>query len=468
VRLVVVVLPEADVAARGLDPVSLVDAVWAHALPADGLEHATAEPVTDAIAIVGYLIATSDAAAARRFRELIARAMATPPDSPAPSPPAVSRKDTMLIDKMPTPYLLLDVSVATSDYGRLSRAFHDARIFYAVKANPEPRLIRALVRLGASFDVASPAEIDLCLGEGADPATLSYGNTIKKAVDIAFAFDRGVRMYAFDSIGELEKLSKNAAGSAVYCRVIASSDGARWPLSRKFGCTVPMAADLLIEADQLGLVPVGVSFHVGSQQLDPGRWDASIAAAAGVFRTVADRGIALTMLNAGGGFPVRYRDPVAPIEDFADAIHVSIDRHFPDGGPQLAIEPGRYIAAGAGVLRTSVVLIANKSPQDEARWVYLDVGRFGGLAETEGEAIAYRITTPHDALPGGSGPVMIAGPTCDSVDVLYERTPYSLPYALRPGDLVDIHMTGAYTTTYSAVGFNGFPPLATMCIGDQP
>lgn len=364
-----------------------------------------------------------------------------------------------------TPYLILDTAVAARQYQRLAHAFRDTQIFYAVKANPEPRLIRRLAALGSSFDVASPAEIDLCLSEGADPWQLSYGNTIKKAKDISYAYQRGVRLFVFDSEAELDKLAANAPGSDVFCRLLASSAGAQWPLSRKFGCSPEMAVALLTKARDFGLNPVGVSFHVGSQQLDPRRWDASIADAAGVFERVQANGIRLDLLNCGGGFPARYTESVGDIETFAGAIHTSVRRHFAQGGPRLAIEPGRFIAAEAGVLRAEVVLVSRKSFTDDVRWVYLDVGRFGGLAETEGEAIRYRIATPHDGQP--TGPVRLAGPTCDSVDILYQDTPYHLPLALQPGDHVEFLGTGAYTTTYSSVGFNGFPPLATFCIGDD-
>ncbi|GAA1417498.1 type III PLP-dependent enzyme [Catellatospora coxensis] len=374
-------------------------------------------------------------------------------------------QDFLDSDQRETPYLVIDLKVAAQQFRRLTDAFRETTVFYAVKANPQPKLIRRLAQLGSSFDVASPAEIDLCLSEGADPSRLSYGNTIKKAADIRYAYDRGVRMFVFDSEAELRKLAENAPGSAVFCRLLAGSAGAQWPLSRKFGCSPDMAVSLLVQARELGLRPIGVSFHVGSQQLDPTRWDPSIAQAAQVFREVAGHGIHLTLLNCGGGFPTGYQVPVEPIEAYAEAINSAVERHFGPYRPTLAIEPGRFIAADTGVLRAQVVLVSQKSYDDDHRWVYLDIGRFGGLAETEGEAIQYRLVTSRDGEP--TGPVVLAGPTCDSVDILYEKAPYRLPLDLEPGDYVDILGTGAYTTTYSSVGFNGFAPLATFCIGDS-
>jgi ornithine decarboxylase len=367
-----------------------------------------------------------------------------------------------------TPYLVIDVRVAADRYRDLAESFGPTTIYYAVKANPEPSVIRTLVEQGSSFDVASPAEIDLALEAGAPVERLSYGNTIKKSADIAYAYARGVRMFAFDSEAELRKLAEHAPGSAVYCRLLVETEGAQWPLGKKFGCSAEMAVELLTMAPELGLDPLGVSFHVGSQMLDPAQWGPSIRRSAEIFRRCRAQGVELRLLNAGGGFPVGYADPVAPIESYAKAIHGYVEEHFagsPAGLPATAIEPGRFIAAESGVLRAQVVLVSRKSHDDEKRWVYLDVGRFGGLAETEGEAIRYRITTPHGDAP--AGPVILAGPTCDSVDILYQQTPYHLPLDLEPGDFVEILGTGAYTATYSSTRFNGFPPLTTICIGDN-
>jgi ornithine decarboxylase len=363
----------------------------------------------------------------------------------------------------PTPCLVIDVAVAAAQHRRIAGAFPDGHVYYAVKANPEPSLVRRLAAAGCRFDVASPSEIDLCLDAGADPSALSYGNTIKKAQDIAYAYRRGVRLFAFDSWAELDKLAIHAPDASVLCRVLASSRGARWPLSRKFGCAPEMAVDLLRRAARLGLDPAGIAFHVGSQQLTPARWEPSIAIAAGVFARLRAEGIHLRILDAGGGFPVDYLARAAPIEDYAAAIDEAVDKHFGVSRPEIMIEPGRYIAAPAGVLHTEVVLISQKSYGIEPRWVYLDVGRFGGLAETEGEAIQYRFTTPHDG-NARVGPVILAGPTCDSVDILYERTRYDLPMDLQVGDVVQVEGAGAYTATYASVGFNGFPPLRTVCV----
>lgn len=363
-----------------------------------------------------------------------------------------------------TPVLVLDLDVVATRYDKLLSALPDAEIFYAVKANPAPEILKLLAARGARFDVASVGEIDMCLAAGADPVSISYGNPIKKRADIAYAARHGVRLFAFDSEVELDKLAEAAPGAEVFCRILTSNEGADWPLSRKFGCDLDMAVDLLAMAQKLQLNPVGVSFHVGSQQRNPSQWDAPLAQVAWMFDELAEKGIELSLINLGGGFPAIYRSSVPPISVYGDAIRKSIQRHFTSRGrtPRLIAEPGRYLVADAGVIATEVVLVARKAYTDDKRWVFLDIGRYGGLAETEGEAITYMIDTPHDG--GPTGPVVLAGPTCDSVDVIYEHAEYHLPLALAEGDLLYLLSAGAYTSTYASVAFNGFPPLRVVCL----
>jgi ornithine decarboxylase len=368
-----------------------------------------------------------------------------------------------LADHAPeTPCLVVDLNAIAEAYEALRRKLPLARVFYAVKANPAAEIIAMLARKGAGFDVASRGEIELCLGRGVGPQRLSFGNTIKKEKDIAFAYQKGLRLFAFDSAHELDKLVRAAPGAAVFCRILVSCDGAEWPLSRKFGCAPEMAAELLRQARDRGLEPYGVSFHVGSQQTDPGQWDHAVGAAARMFSLLATKDIYLRMVNIGGGFPAHYRGAVPEAEHYARAVMVAMTRHFGNDLPEIIVEPGRSLVGDAGVIQSEVVLISEKGSGDGKRWVYLDVGRFNGLAETMGESIKYRILTPGRG--GASGPVVLAGPTCDSADILYERTEYRLPLGLAEGDKVEILSAGAYTASYASVGFNGFAPLRTYCI----
>lgn len=364
-----------------------------------------------------------------------------------------------LADHQPaTPCLVLDLDRVAANFARLRTALPDAQIYYAVKANPAPQILGMLNDLGSRFDAASIEEIMMCLAQGARPGAISFGNTVKKASAIAAAFAQGIDMFAFDSAEELAKIARHAPGCKVYCRIAVGNDGADWPLSRKFGTTVARARDLLIEAHGLGLVAYGLSFHVGSQQTNVAAYQAAIARAAMVFTDLRAQGLDLKMLNLGGGFPVRYRDDVPEIEDFAEAITSAMNAHFGNQMPDMILEPGRFIVGDAGIVASEVVLVCQRDPEDERRWVYLDIGRYGGLAETEGEAIRYDIRTAHRG--GPSGPVIIAGPSCDGVDVMYEHAPYAMPMALEAGDIVTIEATGAYVTTYASQAFNGFAPLS--------
>ncbi|MEQ9345865.1 MAG: type III PLP-dependent enzyme [Thalassospira sp.] len=360
------------------------------------------------------------------------------------------------------PCLVVDLDVVQRNYETFTRALPDSRIFYAVKANPAPEVLSLLADLGSNFDTASVAEIEMAMAAGATSERISFGNTIKKERDIARAYALGVRLFAVDCVEEVEKIARAAPASRVFCRILTDGEGAEWPLSRKFGCAPSMALEVLEHAHHMGLDAYGVSFHVGSQQCNLDAWDTALGEASMIFRTLADKGINLRMVNMGGGFPTRYLRDVPKTEAYGSAIVDALHTHFGNHMPETIIEPGRGMVGDAGVIKAEVVLISRKHADDPVRWVYLDIGKFGGLAETMDEAIRYPITTVHDG--GDVAPCVLAGPTCDSADVLYEKKPYDLPLALTIGDEVLIEATGAYTTTYASVAFNGFSPLASYII----
>jgi ornithine decarboxylase len=360
------------------------------------------------------------------------------------------------------PCLVVDLEEVRQNYLAFERALPDSRIFYAVKANPAPEILAGLAALGSCFDCASIPEIEAALAAGATPERISYGNTIKKERDVAAAFALGVRLFAVDCIAEVEKIARAAPGARVFCRILCDGAGADWPLSRKFGCTPGHAPEVLEAAHRAGLVAAGISFHVGSQQRNTEAWDAAVATASEIFQIMAQRGIRLTLVNLGGGFPARYRGDEPEAERYGLSIRESILRHFGNRVPETIIEPGRGMVGSAGILKAEVVLISRKDPAEDTRWVYLDIGKFGGLAETMEEAIRYPIRSDRDG--SEAGPCVLAGPTCDSADVLYEKTPYMLPLSLEIGDELLIEGTGAYTTTYASVGFNGFAPLKSIVI----
>lgn len=376
--------------------------------------------------------------------------------------PVFSRLETMArVAAFDRPTLILDVEKVAENYRALAEGLGRAHIHYAVKANPHAAVIARLVAEGCHFDAASKGEIQLCLSEGARPEHISFGNTVKKAGDIAFAYQAGVRLFAADATEELEKIAENAPGAQVYIRLIVETSTADWPLSRKFGCDREMALELLDYARSLGLKPVGFSFHVGSQTRKSAMWGPTLDEMAKIWDAAREAGHELTLLNIGGGFPAFYGETIEPLTEYAASVMAQVEARF-EGAERVMAEPGRGMVGDAGVIAAEVLLVSQKSSRDLHRWVYLDIGKFSGLAETIDEAIRYQFVTPRDG--DATGPCVLAGPSCDSADVLYEKRPVMLPLTLKAGDRVIIRNTGAYTSSYSSVGFNGFPPLDVVVI----
>ena len=359
------------------------------------------------------------------------------------------------------PTLVIDVDRVEEQYHAVKAGLGHARIHYAVKANPQREIIERLVDLGSGFDAASRAEIELCLSLGARPENISFGNTVKKVRDIEFAFHAGVTLFAADAEEELEKIAEFAPGSDVYIRLIVDASEADWPLSRKFGCARDKAVSLMDMAVELGLKPVGFSFHVGSQTKRAEMWTATLDQVAAMWKAAHEAGHELTLLNIGGGFPAYYGEEIQRPTAYAARVMELIEERFGHVAHVMA-EPGRGLVAEAGAIAAEVLLVSKKSDSDLHRWVYLDIGKFSGLAETMDEAIRYQFLTDRDH--EATGPCILAGPSCDSADVLYEKRPVELPMGLRSGDRFIIRNCGAYTSTYASIGFNGFPPLDVVVI----
>ena len=360
------------------------------------------------------------------------------------------------------PRLVVDLDVVRENYLGFASALPDTRVFYAVKANPAPEILDLLAGLGSCFDTASVTEIEQALAAGATPDRISFGNTIKKEKDIARAYALGIRLFAVDCEAEVEKIARAAPGGESVLPHLVRRRGRGMAAVAQVRLCAGHGGRVLEHAHRLGLVAHGLSFHVGSQQPNPRMWDRALKVSAAIFRDLAERGVQLAMINLGGGFPTRYLKDVPTIKTYGQTIFRALRRHFGNRIPETIIEPGRGMVGNAGIIEAEVVLISKKSDEDKQRWVYLDIGKFNGLAETMDEMIRYPIRTPYDDDP--LGPCVVAGPSCDSVDVLYEKEPYLLPISLEIGAKVLIEGTGAYTTTYSSVGFNGFPPLKSYVI----
>jgi len=366
-------------------------------------------------------------------------------------------------DTLETPFLVVDTATVERQYDELAEAFPYASVYYAVKANPASEILGLLRDRGSNFDIASVYELDRVMDLGVGPERISYGNTIKKSRDIRYFHSKGVRMFATDSEADLRNIAKAAPGSRIYVRILTEgTQTADWPLSRKFGCQSDMAMDLLVLARDLGLEAYGVSFHVGSQQRDIGTWDAAIGKVKVIFERLRDEdGIELKMINMGGGFPANYVTRTNDLATYASEITRYLQEDFGDELPLIVLEPGRSLVSNAGVLVSEVVLISRKSRTGLNRWVYTDVGKFSGLIETMGEAIKFPVYTEKK---GELEDVVLAGPTCDSADIMYEDYKYPLPLNLSIEDRLYWFSTGAYTTSYSAIEFNGFPPLKAYYI----
>ncbi len=361
------------------------------------------------------------------------------------------------LDFVETPFLVIDPKKVVKNYRRLCQAFDgNVMIYYAVKANSHVEFLKQLNREGSSFDVASLGEIMKLIKLGVSPDRMSFGNTIKKARDVDVAYTMGVELFAVDSEMEIDKVARYAPGSKVFVRIHTSGLESDWPLSGKFGTTVDHAVELVDWARFRGLKPVGVSFHVGSQNYNPKNWEIAIKDAAVVFNEAAKRyHIILDFLNTGGGWPVKHVKPIPNVEDIASVIMDSVKRYI-GNSVLIATEPGRYMVGDAGTLVSSVVLRSKRLGKD---WVYIDTGVFHGLMETI-EDFRYEIEVfGKEDIPRKK--FTLAGPTCDSVDVIYDEV--DLPKNIAEGDKVIFINAGAYTIEYAS-HFNGIEPPAVYTL----
>ena len=273
------------------------------------------------------------------------------------------------------PTLVIDRQVVAQQYRALKAGLGRADIHYAVKANPAYGVIETLIAEGSHFDAASRGEIELCLSMGAEAHTISFGNTIKRPADIAWAFAAGITLFAADSEAELEKIAANAPGAEVYIRLLVGATGADWPLSRKFGCAPEKALALLDMAQSLGLQPVGLSFHVGSQPRRAEMWRDTLDQVAAVWAQAQGAGHALSLINIGGGFPAFYGEAIEGPTDYAAQVMAMVEPRFP-GASRIMAEPGRGMVAEAGMIAAEVLLVSKKPDDELCRWVYLYIGRF--------------------------------------------------------------------------------------------
>jgi ornithine decarboxylase len=347
--------------------------------------------------------------------------------------------------KYSRPFLIVDTAIVRGKVQRFRAAMPRVRPHYAVKANPDRRVLKVLAQEGVGFEIASTAELDLLLALGVPAAEVFYSNPMKSRDAVAYAAAKGVEWFVVDSLDELRRVHETKADAKLYLRIATPNIGSDWPLSGKFGAGAADARDIVALAAKIGADLAGVTFHVGSQCRNPENWRVALEKARNLFDQMLKAGLKPRLLNIGGGYPVRHVRPIPSIEVIGAVVNEGL-KAFPDEVRVIA-EPGRYLVSDAGYFVCRVIGTATRGGK---LWMHWDAGMFGGIIETT-EGLKYRIRTDR------SGPDVawtVAGPTCDSVDVVMRDE--ALPSDLQEGDFIYVHNAGAYTTAYASQ-FNGFP-----------
>jgi len=347
--------------------------------------------------------------------------------------------------KYTRPFLIVDTAIVRAKVRRFRAAMPRVRPHYAVKANPDRRVLKVLIQEGCGFEIASTAELDVLLGLGVPAAEVFFSNPVKSREAIAYAAAKGVEWFVVDSLDELRRVQAVKPDAKQYLRIAAPNIGSDWPLSGKFGAGSADAREIIATAARTGVDLAGITFHVGSQCRNPENWRVALEKARNFFDQMAKAGLKPRLLNIGGGFPVRHVKPIPAIETIGALVNEGL-KAFPED-TQVIAEPGRYLVSDAGYFVCRVLGTATRAGK---RWMHWDAGLFGGVIEAS-EGLKYRIRTDR------SGPDLawtVGGPTCDSVDVVMRDEP--LPSDLEEGDFIYIRNAGAYTTAYASQ-FNGFP-----------
>jgi len=350
------------------------------------------------------------------------------------------------------PYLLVDAATVRGKVRSIGRRIRNSRIFYAVKANPDVEILKLADRLGLGFEIASEGELRILASIGVEKNRIISSNPVKSFRFLRMAADFGVDYFAFDSKDEVLKLREYIPGCNVYVRLSVPNEGSEWPLSKKFAVEIEEAEELLLFAGKKGLNPVGLTFHVGSQCTNIYNWNSALDKAKLLWDRAAKRGINLSVLNIGGGYPIRYTKDVVDISSIDKNIGALIQDKFPRN-TRVFIEPGRAVVGDAGIFVTKVIGKARRSGED---WLYIDVGVFNGLMESVGGIkYSYIVEGSRQVKPW-----ILAGPSCDSFDVIDKEVMLPEPEV---GNLILILSSGAYTISYASE-FNGFSIPRTILI----
>ncbi len=360
-----------------------------------------------------------------------------------------------LVKRYGSPLLILDCEVLRQQYRALAEALPGVDLHYALKPWPERAVVETLAAEGGWFDLATTGEVELVRQAGIDPARCIHTHPIKRDADIRAALDYGVRTFVADNPDELRKFVPYKDRVDLLLRISFRSPAAVVDLSRKFGCSPKRAVQLLELAQELGIRIAGLSFHVGSQSLVPTTKVRAIKACAEILRSQAGKGIATpAVLDIGGGFPIDYLEPAPPIDEFCAPIRRALAA-VPEG-TRIIAEPGRFIAGPAGTVLTTVM---GRAWRDALWWYYLDDGLYGSFSGQLYDHAHYPVE-PLVWPPGKRIHSVLAGPTCDSIDVIAEDV--LLP-ELQIGDILIGRQMGAYTAA-SATDFNFFPRARLLVV----
>ena len=362
-----------------------------------------------------------------------------------------------LVAQHGSPLLVLDCEVVRRQYQRLRAALPGVDLYYALKPLPHPAVVAELRDLGGCFDVATSGEIRLVKAAGVAPERCIHTHPVKTDAEIRAALRFGIRTFVVDNPDELHKFRTHRARAEVLLRVSFRDPTAVVDLSRKFGCEPAAVLPLLELAGRLGVKIRGLSFHVGSQVAEPKKYVEAIGVCARLIAQSRAAGLAtMNLLDIGGGFPIAYGGAMQPIREFCRPIRQAL-KGLPRDVRVIA-EPGRFIAGPSG---TSVATVVGRAQREGRWWYYLDDGLYGSYNGQLYDHARYPIDVP--GRRGPAQPSVLAGPTCDSIDVVREDIP--LP-ELQLGDLVVGRMMGAYTAC-SATDFNFIPRAKIVALNVQ-
>jgi ornithine decarboxylase len=353
-----------------------------------------------------------------------------------------------------TPFFFTSREVLKQNYEMYTGLFDNAEIYYALKANSDPKILSYLNSLGCGFEAASAYEIDLLLDVGVDPVKIIYGTSIKPAEHIKAAYRAGIHRFAADSKEEVKKIADNAPGAKIFIRTIVDDGGSVFTMSERFGAPVAQVKDMLLYAHHLDLKIYGISFYVGSQAAHADMWARGINTIKPVVEELLEQGINLEVINIGGGFPVHYdnHQDAPELHEIVAQVHNAL--HTLPYIPKIIMEPGRGIVATSTVLVSEIIA---RNDRFNKPWLCLDAGIYNALYEAmihQGQThYPIRLLNP-PIEPTATAKFTLAGPTGDSLDIIARDI--SLPDYIDVGDKLVFEHAGAYSVSMAS-HFNGFP-----------